>query len=127
MISTRPRFNLLPEGVYEFTVSSRPRLESKHGYDYYVFDLEAIDQDGTKFDYREFFFPNEDRFRQILLVLGGQKDKQGEIQIDETELLGMSFKGEVKHVVIKGKERAKIERVIRERLEEGPDREEPPF
>ena len=125
MIRTRPRFSLLPEGVYEFTVSSRPKLETKHGYDYYVFDFEAIDKDGTKFDYREFFFPNEDRFRQILLALGGQKDKQGEVQIDETEVLGMSFKGQVKHMTIKGEKRAKIDRVIKETKSR--NNEEAPF
>lgn len=125
MIRTKPRFNLLPEGVYEFTVMSRPKLETKSGYDYYVFDFEAIDQDGLNHNYREFFFPNEDRFREILSALGGQKDPDGEIQVDETELLGMSFKGEVKHVNIKGKDRARIERVIKEKQKKYD--EEPPF
>lgn len=126
MIRTKPRFKLLPEGVYDFTVSRQPKLEThSSGYDYYAFDFEAIDKNGSSHDFREFFFPNEPRLREVLLALGGIEDEEGEIQIDESEVLGLSFKAQVKHLTIKGKERARIEKVIKEKQSD--NEEEPPF
>lgn len=126
MIRTKPRFKLIPEGVYDFTVSRRPKLETHpSGYDYYVFDFEAIDKDGFSHNFRDLFFPNEDRLRGILLAVGGIEDEEGEVQIDEDEAVGMNFKGQIKHLVIKGKERARIEVVIKEGQSKNDD--EPPF
>ena len=130
MIKTKPRFKLLPEGVYDLTVSRQPKMETHSGgYDYYIFDFEAIDRDGFSHDFREFFFPNEPRLREVLLALGGIEDEEGEIQIDETEVLGLTFKGQVKHLTVKGKERARIEKVIKERQRGAgsSNEEEPPF
>lgn len=127
MIKTRPRFNLLAEGIYEFFVSHRPKLDSTRGYDYYVFDFEAIDPAGSKHEFRDFFFPNEERLHDVLLALGGIEDEEGQVQVDEDETVGMSFKGQIKHVVVKGKERARIEKVIEDKEQDVKDENEPPF
>ena len=126
MISTKTRFPLLPAGIYRFTVSRVPKLkQSDGGYEYYEFDLEAEDPSGKTCEYREFCFPNEERLKDILLALGGEKDEGGEVHLDEHQALGQTFKGEIKHERIKGKERARIVRIVKDK-EFGKD-EEPPF
>jgi hypothetical protein len=126
MISTKKRFEVLALGTYNFTVTRLPKLkQSDSGYDYYEFDLEAEDPSGKTHQHREFFFPNEDRLKEILIALGGKKNEEGEIEIDEHEAVGQRFKAEIKHEIIKGKERAKIVKIIRETGSS--EDEEPPF
>jgi len=126
MIRTKTDYRLLPEGIYHLTVSRKPKLENKSGYDYYVFDFEAVDKNGYKQDYREFFFPNEERLKKVLLEFGGTEDREGEVQVDEDDVVGEFLTAEIKHVVIKGRTRAKIERVVKEKKADE-DEEEPPF
>jgi len=125
MIRTKPRFRMLPGGIYVLTVARRPKLDTARDYEFYVFDFDAVAANGAHYDFRDFFFPNEDRLRQVLFALGGVEDADGEVQIDEDEVLGMTFTAELKQVKIKGKDRVRIERVI-EPEGEAKDNE-PPF
>jgi hypothetical protein len=126
MISTRKRFPLLAPGTYNFTVTRLPKVkQGDRGYEYYEFDLEAQDPSGKTQQHREFFFPSEDRLKDMLLALGGEEDEDGEVHIEEPDLVGQTFKGEIKHEIIKGKERAKIVKIIRETGSS--EDEEPPF
>ena len=124
MIRTQKRFPLLDEGTYILTLNRKPKLDSRSGYDFWVFDFDAEDNYEISHPFRAFFFPSDEILKEVLLALGGNRADDGEVEVNEEKILGESFKAEIKHEMIKGRKRAKIVKVYKKKES---DEEEPPF
>jgi len=97
----------LPPGKYLFKVKAEPEVrkatyaakgrtfESK----FIKIELMAKMPDGSGRKYTEMFFANEDRYRDLLLALGGKRSADGIIHTpDSFDTIGKTFEGEVAQV-----------------------------
>lgn len=102
----------MPEGKYIFEVTDEPEeRESAKGYPYQAFKFEAEDEYGIKRQFSDIFFPFEERYKDLLLALGGIEKDNGEVGLED-DVTGKKFRADIKHEEIetrKGKRKmAKI-------------------
>ena len=89
---------LLPEGHYKFRVSEEPEVrKNENGKIFVVFKFIASDGILTR-KYRDVFAPWEERYRNLLLALGGKKDPDGRVHL-EGDFIGKMFEADIIHVV----------------------------
>jgi len=91
---------LLIPGPYRFSVNDEPEVrKNDKGNRFIIFKFKATDPAGHTRSFRDLFLPGEDRYQQLLLALGGEKDKVGRVHVDEVvNIVGKSFDAEIIHV-----------------------------
>jgi hypothetical protein len=93
----------LPEGRYTFKVAKEPEKNRKQGKEgpfvAVKFFFKVQDSLGNVRDHIESILPWEDRYRDILLALGGEEDEMGAVHLgDMIDIIGKKFKAYIKHV-----------------------------
>ena len=90
---------LLIPGPYHFTVIAEPEVKKNENARWIQFQFKATDPAGHSRPFRDVFLPNEERYQNLLLAVGGIKDSKGRVHLDETvDIVGKSFEGEIIHV-----------------------------
>ena len=127
------KYRLLREGTYLFEIIDAPEEGETKGYDYLNFKFEAEDEYGTKQEFSDRFMSFEDRYRDLLLALGGIEQENGEVTMEE-DVTGKVFKAEIKHEEIETRRGrrtvAKIRNIQLPKPKAKPfkeNEEEPPF
>ena len=92
----------LPEGKYTFTISKEPEKRKHHGasgeFVSVTFFFKADYNGDYAGDHRESLLPWEQRYGDLLLAIGGEKDDKGQIHLsDQVDIVGKKFKAEIKH------------------------------
>lgn len=122
----------IPEGAYQFEIISDPekrrKTSSKTGKDFVIiqFKFRAIDSDGDTFDHSESFLGFEDKYADLLLVLGATEDKKGNLSGQTIEPLGMKFNAEIVYEEDKNKPDTTWARIRKiQAIEEGEIKSDP--
>jgi len=92
-----------PEGPYVFKVSKEPEKRRQRGEqgDFIAVDFFFKIQSpaGDVRDFRESLLPWDDRYRDILLALGGEEDDSGNVHLSEmADIVGQKFNARIKHI-----------------------------
>jgi len=93
----------LPEGEYAFTVSKETEKRKHQGsqgdFVSVTFFFKVDDGSGAFREHKESLLPWEERYRDLLLALGGERDDKGQVHLSETvDIVGKRFKAEIKHI-----------------------------
>lgn len=104
MLSYKPgKYALLREGKYLFEVIDEPeQRETDKGYSYQAFQFESEDEYGIKHKFSDIFFPFEERYKDLLLALGGIEKQDGEVALEE-DITGKKFGADIRHEEIETK------------------------
>ncbi len=90
---------LMPPGQYEFEISDLPEFrQGRRGGGYFILKLEIIFKDGSRRKFNTILTPWEKEYGNFLRVLGGRRDDHGDLELDDSDLLGKQFKGEIVRV-----------------------------
>jgi hypothetical protein len=91
---------MLPEGHYDFEVTEEPEVKkTQNGKTYIKFKFKATDPAGHSRRYSDSFWPNEERYQDLLLALGGTKDPSGRVHLSDTVILpGQVVEAEILHI-----------------------------
>ena len=91
--------NLLPEGPYRFKITEEPEKRRGSGDGIYIiFRLKASDGVNVR-KYNDVFVPWEERYKDLLLALGGEPDEKGVVHLAEMiDVVGKTFEAEIVHV-----------------------------
>lgn len=90
----------IPEGKYTFTVKGQPELHRRQGQREFVsptYTFEAVDEAGNTYRHKESFVPWEERYRDLLLVMGGTPDEKGRVHGSDLDPDGKSFRATIVH------------------------------
>ena len=92
----------LPEGRYTFKVSKEPEKVRKHGaqgdFISVTFFFKVQSPNGDVRDHRESILPWDDRYRDLLLALGGEEDETGNVHLNEMiDIVGKKLEARIKH------------------------------
>jgi len=92
-----------PEGQYVFKIVKDVDKDRKHGpqgdFISITFYFKIQSPDGGIRDFRESILPWDDRYRDILLALGGEEDERGDVHLsDMIDIIGKKFIARIKHV-----------------------------
>jgi len=103
MLTYDPNESLnLPEGHYRFQVREEPekrKQTSAKGNEYtmYIFKFMATNEVGSSRKYSDVFVHWDERWKDLLLALGGKTDDKGIIHLSETTIVGKQFEADIKH------------------------------
>ena len=94
----------IPEGIYTFTVKDmekRKKTSQSSGKDFVTVSLKMIGEapSGEIFKHQESLLPWEDRYRDLLIVLGGKAEGNTRIHGSDIEPVGKSFVAEIVYEV----------------------------
>ena len=91
--------NLLPEGHYRFQITKEPekRRGEKNGI-YLIFVFRAISDSGSSRRYSDVFVPWEERYKDLLLALGGEADEKGQVHLGDIDVTGKQFEADIVHI-----------------------------
>ena len=92
----------LPEGRYTFKIDQEPERRRHQGeggeFISITFSFKVQAQNGDVRNHRESILPWEDRYRDILLALGGEEDEAGNVHLGEMfDIIGKKFTARIKH------------------------------
>jgi len=91
----------LAEGRYTFTLSKEPEKRRKTGgvkdFIAVTFFFRAEDENGNVRFHTESLVPWDDRYRDVLLALGGKPDEKDEVHLDDVDVIGQSFEASIIH------------------------------
>lgn len=92
----------LPEGRYRFTVSKEPEKKWRgmepDRFISVTFFFKAETPDGNARNHTESILPWDDKYRDILLAIGGEEDSSGEVHLSEAiDIIGKQFIARIKH------------------------------
>jgi len=89
---------LIPEGHYTFEIAAEPeKKKNQWGGFYWQFMLIVRNGSGQHYEFSDIFNQKEDRFHDLLIVLGGKKDSMGITRLPDLAFTGRRFEGEIKH------------------------------
>ena len=89
---------LMAEGRYQFQIADEPECrQGRQGGGYLILKLEIIFKDGSRKKFNTIMIPWEKNYGDLLLALGGEKDAQGNVELNEIDLLGKQFWAEIYH------------------------------
>lgn len=117
----------LAEGCYTFTLNKEPEKRRKtsgeSGKEFIVvtFYFRVEDKDGYVKFHTESLVPWDERYRDILLALGGKPDEKDDVHLDDVDVIGQSFEADIVHEPDKGdpaKKWARIANIIVPEVEE---------
>lgn len=100
MISYEPGGFNIPEGHYVFKIKDEPERRKKtsqagNPYIYYIFKFVATDMAGDDRDFSDVFVRFDDRLGDLLIAVGGKAGDDGKIHMEEVDLIGRQFEGDV--------------------------------
>lgn len=92
----------LPEGEYIFTISKEPEKKWKgiepNKFIAITFYFKAEAPNGSIRNHVESILPWDDKYRDLLLAVGGEEDDAGEIHLSEMfDVIGKVFKARIVH------------------------------
>lgn len=92
----------LPEGHYTFQIREEPekRRQTSSGgneYTYYIFKFKVISESGASRKYNDIFVPWDERFKDLLIALGGKEGRDGKIHLSETDVIGRQCEADIRH------------------------------
>ena len=92
----------LPEGRYAFRVAKEPdrrRHQGEQGeFISVTFYFKVQAPNGDVRDHVESILPWEDRYRDLLLAIGGEEDEAGNVHLSEMlDVVGKKFTARIKH------------------------------
>lgn len=90
--------NMVPEGHYNFEVTED--AEMRRGQNegiYMIFKFKVISKDGSTRKYNDIFVPWEERYKDLLLALGGQADEKGKVHLGDLAIVGRQFEADIVH------------------------------
>lgn len=92
----------LPEGRYTFKIDKEPERRRHQGeqgeFISITFSFKAQSPNGDVRNHMESILPWEDRYRDILLALGGEEDEAGNVHLsDMFDIVGKKFDARIKH------------------------------
>jgi len=92
----------LAEGRYTFTLSKEPEKRRKTGREgkefiAVTFFFRAEDDNGNMRYHTESLVPWDDRYRSVLLALGGKPDEKDDVHLDDVDVIGQSFEANIIH------------------------------
>ena len=92
----------LPEGRYTFKIAKEPdkrRHQGEQGeFVSITFYFKVQSLNGDVRDHVESILPWEDRYRDILLAIGGEEDESGNVHLgDMIDVVGRKFTARIKH------------------------------
>lgn len=103
-MSTLPPYQprRLPEGEYVFTISKEPekiwRGMEPNRFISVTFYFNAEAPNGSTKNHTESILPFDDKYRDLLLAIGGEEDEAGEIHLSEMfDIIGKKFKARIIH------------------------------
>jgi len=90
----------IPEGEYLFTFIGEPEKRKHSGQNgaefiSIKFRFRLEDDEGGDWEYHESFLPWEERYRDLLIALGGEPDEKGRIHLEDVALNGKSFRARI--------------------------------
>lgn len=90
---------LVPEGHYTFKISEdyEKRKGEKDGL-YIIFKFKIINKDGSARKYNDIFVPWEERYRDLLIAFGAEKDEKGQVHLGDVDIIGKEFKADIVHI-----------------------------
>jgi len=94
----------IPEGTYTFTVKDmekRKKTSTYSGKDFVTvsFKMMAEGASGEYFKHQESLLPWEDRYRDLLIVLGGKPEGNTRISGSDVDPIGKSFVADIEYEV----------------------------
>ena len=91
--------NLIPEGHYKFQISEEPekRKGAKDGL-FMIFKFRILTDDGSTRRYNDVFVPWEDRYKDLLLAMGGKPDEKGKVHLGDIDITGKQFEADIVHI-----------------------------
>ena len=92
-------FKLAPEGPYTFFVDDYEKRRTPNNKPFILFRFTAVAPNNQRFKITQAFWVWEERWKDLLLALGGEEDAEGKIHLPEEkeEIIGLSFEGEIQH------------------------------
>ena len=98
--SYRPTsFGPTPAGTYTFEILAAPEQRaSASGSTFLIFKLKMLLKNGKKRSYNHLIFPSESRYKNLLICLGGEEDKEGNVHFDDLDFIGKKFQADLVHV-----------------------------
>jgi len=92
----------IPEGAYTFTVKDmekRKKTSRSTGKDFVIVSLKltARSESGEHFTHQESLLPWEDRYRDLLIALGGKSEGNTRISGEDVDPIGKSFTAEIEY------------------------------
>ena len=89
---------LMPEGHYTFEIAAEPEKKSNQwGGSYWRFQFFVKDSSGVHFDFSDIFTQKDDRYHELLIVLGGKEDDMGVVHLPDLTFTGRKFEADIKH------------------------------
>lgn len=89
---------LVPEGKYRFSIVDDPiKKEGRKGGEYFIFRLEIIFENDSRRKFNHIIAPWEDRYADLLKMLGERQDEKGAIEPRDIELIGVEFEADMVH------------------------------
>ena len=90
---------LVPEGHYTFKVSEdyEKRKGEKDGL-YIIFKFKIVNNSGEIRKYNDIFVPWEERYRDLLIAFGAEKDEKGQVHLGDISIIGKQFEADIVHV-----------------------------
>lgn len=103
---------LIPEGCYTFEIALEPeKKENQWGGFYWLFKFIVKNESGQHYEFSDIFTQKEDRFHDLLIVLGGQKDSMGVTRLPDLTFTGRKFEADIKHFRSKTNENKIYDRI----------------
>ena len=96
--SFKPR--RLPEGRYKFTIAKEPekRRHNAGTEREFVAVTFFFRVNGDSRTHQESIVPWDDKYRDLLLAIGGEEDEKGEVHLsDMVDIVGKSFEADIVH------------------------------